>query len=721
MAATFTVNQFDYYVSLDLGSETMSAYYEHARDGADKGKIELQAHAAALLGGATADPEYLLEGDGSVSSRLRTRIALVDNRQPDPLPDNHALLDFVDSQGSKLPGYDQSLFVYFFNKKQAKAYEFMPNPKVPFQEGGQRIIPKVAPISAPPNVKVSHPAETLLQHMTTQVVRNFILKSPQLRAVTPNRIHLTLTVPNVYSLTHAESIRSFVRQHAGVYDVEVLYESDAVAYFLHTDEKDIDPPNIKKLRKRINDRKDEKLRIATIDIGRGTSDLSLIQIEKPVRRGGERRHYVLARTGKSSGGNGLTYLFAEYYNEQLKETLKRHASSLPQIPPFNFIGAQNAAIYAEQWEVLVQLEELIQRMKQSITDNYRLDLDEAEQRKLIQEVIAPLLKAIDPQYPNTNQNNKDALDQFSQDLLESMLLPAKKLSAGSYLNYWKRGIAKLGKRKTIAKLGRVGTKLLNRFKVPLPAIATRTSNSLRRSQEVTRLRENIKKYVRENVDGLITQLKTMALLRENSASGNRRKQVKEIFDKNCTFVLVAGQGAQFNPIRRAIKNQFPRINFPKDNIEQIDKTLAKEVCCIGAVDFQASQNKPENPRELHGVYGFLARTALNREDSFKKVNMSKVRAGGDDTVTFRDRTQYRLIYSPNPSISAQSPPRLHDGFTALIGTFVGSKFKFEYVPSYPPAAPEIKIDGVPVAKVATFGDINESIYPKVWPEVVKAV
>jgi hypothetical protein len=109
------------------------------------------------------------------------------------------------------------------------------------------------------------------------------------------------------------------------------------------------------------------------------------------------------------------------------------------------------------------------------------------------------------------------------------------------------------------------------------------------------------------------------------------------------------------------------------------------------------------------------------EDAFKAVNMSKIRSGGTETLTFPVKTTYRLIYSPNPSVSAESPPRIHDGFTALIDTFVDYKYTFEYIPHTPPIPPEKRVNGNAIDKIANFGDINESIYPKVWPEVVKAM
>jgi hypothetical protein len=679
---------FDYYVSLDLGSETMAAYYEHARTG-NSGMVDLQAHAKELIN--KGDPDYLLDEKDEVSPRLRTRIGLNDGRQPLPLPESHALLDFISDQGKKLPGYDECLFTFFFDKNTTMAGEFLPNPKVPFQEGGEAVIPKILPLGAQRGQEASYPAETLLQHLTVQVIRNFVLKSPQLKDVPANRIHLTLTVPNVYSVTHAESIKSFVRQHVSFHDVQVLYESDAVAYFINSDVKPLDTMPIKKFKKRIVHRKGETLRIVTIDIGRGTSDLSLIQIEKPKRRGQERRHYVQARTGKSSGGNGLSYIFAQYYNERFTEMLSAFAGKLPQTLRFNLLEADSSqlqgAIGSEQRIVLEHLENLIREVKANVDENYKLELDEEKQREAIEPIIRATLGAINPNY---QQGNDPILDLFSVELLEALVLPAKRFSEGRHSIYWRRLLAGVWKS---------------------------SAEAVQRRQHILTLHERIEQYVRENVDFLIDQLTMMAVERDNHRNGNPRKLIRQVFDPNHTFVVIAGQAAQFRPIRRAIKERFAELGFGVDNILAIDGSLAKEACCIGAVDFQAAQNKPENPYELHGVYGFLARSAMNKKNYFQKVDMAKVREGGKATVTFDERGAYRLIYSPNPTFTEDQPPELYDGFTALISTFIGHKFDFEYDQT----VQEIRVNGDKIDRVANFGDINESIYPKVWPEVIKLV
>ena len=48
----------------------------------------------------------------------------------------------------------------------------MPNPKIPFQYGSQKIIPEVKDTAGR---RVQHEPEQLLQHITLQIVSNFVL------------------------------------------------------------------------------------------------------------------------------------------------------------------------------------------------------------------------------------------------------------------------------------------------------------------------------------------------------------------------------------------------------------------------------------------------------------------------------------------------------------------------------------------------------------------
>src|ERR1051326_1611934 len=175
-----------YYISLDLGSESTAAYYENVETG-EGDMIDLQAYAKDLLG--DFPPDLYEDDDQKPSPRLRTLFYLEDNKQPDRLPDLHAELDFIGPDGKKL-AYEDSLFKYFLRVNQDLAsVKVMPNPKIPFQEGASKIIPSV---KSSTGEDVQYEPLQLIQHMTTQIVRNFVLKSKPLKMSTPDEVCLIL-------------------------------------------------------------------------------------------------------------------------------------------------------------------------------------------------------------------------------------------------------------------------------------------------------------------------------------------------------------------------------------------------------------------------------------------------------------------------------------------------------------------------------------------------
>src|SRR3982750_1505865 len=94
------------HVTLDLGSESMAAFYDDPANGTS-GMIKLQAQAKDLLTGSganLAEIEYLEDknenGDQPTkSARLWNRISYRDGKQPPELPEDHAKLQFS-SQGN---------------------------------------------------------------------------------------------------------------------------------------------------------------------------------------------------------------------------------------------------------------------------------------------------------------------------------------------------------------------------------------------------------------------------------------------------------------------------------------------------------------------------------------------------------------------------------------------------------------------------------------------
>lgn len=86
-------------------------------------------------------------------------------------------------------------------------------------------------------------------------------------------------------------------------------------------------------------------------------------------------------------------------------------------------------------------------------------------------------------------------------------------------------------------------------------------------------------------------------------------------------------------------------------------------------------------------------------------------------VTFKARSEFWLIFSPRVEVGPDRLPKLHDGTTAVIRSFAGSQFKVRYDPD----RLALYVNGEEVRVLATFGNINESIYPKIWPEVLRPV
>jgi hypothetical protein len=671
--------EIQHYVALDLGSESMAAYYESSR--ADEGEmISLQAHAAELLGHDSPD---LLTDKGQESPRLRTRIGLEDGRQPHPLPLSHAMLDFLDPENRRLDGYYESLFSYFYLPDQEFGRAIMPNPKIPFQEGGAKVVPRVEATGS--SKPVRHSPEQLLQHLTVQVLRNLVLRSPQLRHIDPKEIHLVLTVPNVYSLVHVKNLVDFIKANAGVGDVSFLYESDAVSYLLLDAPRDDGPEDFEAFKRRIRGRKNQQaLRIATIDIGRGTTDLSLIEIQTPQRTSttadrsapatgsDQRQHFVFARTGKSDGGNRLSYIFASYYEEVVRQTFASHK----RIPPFSFLEVRGS-VGAIQAFALAALEDLIEEVKFNMTREFHLRLSEARQLELVDAIIHQLMHGLDPSW-NGNGNPADrGLRELFVGLRRNLVLPGK---LPRNLRGWLLSV-----RRSAKEQGGVD------------------------EERLVALRNEIESYVRSNVVQLIDELAGMAEKRE------RLSKRTEALDKANTFVLVAGQASQFAPVAHAIREHLAKVyDLPAENIHFLRSSDAKEACCRGAVHFLRSEVNLANQEELHGIYGFLNAAALGEKDTFEPADMSLIRSGGVCTVTFDVRSQYWLIFSPRVEIEPNRPPKLHDGTTAVISSFRGSQFKVRYDPDR--LALFVNDEEV---RLATYGNIKESIYPKIWPEVLR--
>ena len=127
-----------YLITLDLGSESMAACFQH-RSGRRPAPINLQALAHDLVpqDAGKTPLDLLKEDDGVVSPRLRTRISLRAEKQPTPLPPEHAQIRFNKSLGN-------SIFNFFHREGEAlSSNRLIPNPKLLFQTGIREIVPWV--------------------------------------------------------------------------------------------------------------------------------------------------------------------------------------------------------------------------------------------------------------------------------------------------------------------------------------------------------------------------------------------------------------------------------------------------------------------------------------------------------------------------------------------------------------------------------------------------
>jgi hypothetical protein len=659
-----------YYVALDLGSESMAAYCQ-AENASQGEMIDLVEHAQSLLGPNKQPVQYIFEEDRSRSPRLRTIISLEDNRQGPVLDDCHATLDFTAQ-------YADSLLTYFHDKGSA-IDNVMPNPKIPFQFGSEKIIPEVR---AKGDGTVRHSPEVLLQNITAQVLRNFVLNSRQLRNVQEENIHLTLTVPNVYSLTHAESIRKFIESRFGFRVVDVLYESDALAYFALLASSQTDDPDLQDFRERIGARRGTLLRLATLDIGRGTTDLSLVQLDMPPG-GGRGDHLVLGRTGSCQGGNSLSYIFAEYYNELLVKALNKYSITWT----YDFLSRRNLFVRYQN-KLSRMLEELIELVKRSITEDFRIEAPQAEQEQLIDRIIDEVLDGM----VSPGAKSYAAYAPFRDFLKNSMLLPDR--LPDNVECWWLESELRT---------------VIRRFR-PDP------SGKEAQRLKLLALRRKIEAHIQEQIIGLIPQLQACAAARQATAGDHSQRMLQKRLFGPSTFALVAGQAAHFRPLRAALEKRFQRMGFHSKRMHVLKGSLAKEACCRGAVGFHLSMNERSNPDEIFGTYALMAAAPQIAIENFRPVDMKQIRNG--HTIAVPRETTYWVVYSPRTGFSKRETPRLNDGTTAMLNSAKPAQGQFKI--QYDPQTRQITVNNSPVS-LATYGDINEEIYYKVWPELSKTI
>jgi len=618
----------EFVVAIDFGSESMAACFFGFNDLRPE-KVNLQAQATTF---GTANVEQLTErenGTWKTSERLRTRISVVPAALKDVIFAKQAGLLF------DAKSYLSSAFRYFHSKGEVLSRFILPNPKILYQHAVRKILPEAMRIAPP---------EDLLKTTVVQIINNFVLTDETLRArarMTLERelrgsdVFIVLTIPNVYSSSHAEKIRKFVEENARVggdkvSGVDTIYESDAIAHYLFFSHGH-PPASLERMLRRIDEVAQEGgiANVLTIDIGRGTTDLSFASYDHDAQTRAT-SYKQKARTGRGQGGARLTYLFAALLNDRLENVYSKFEnSSAPWVvaavktaPRLLFRRAESAAY---QPQVLIAAEALIETVKCALNEKLRLDrvaCQKAAQgmthlveqlvgavRAAIEMAHGPLTVVEDPK--PTGEAKKDAeakntteqrnaritaanveLIRLRQELLAELTLPASFPRAKFPLGLFARLSTDWAKRTPALK--------------KQPWLRTWLLRMKRRADLLT-LCDRIDEYLTENVDETMTWL--VSMVEAADASHSFHEVLKGSGERTVdTFVVVAGQASQFKPLQRRIRQVLAEYDIPVDDgvhLVFMEGVESKFACAFGASMFHRTGIRHLNRDAIHGTYGFL--------------------------------------------------------------------------------------------------------------------
>jgi hypothetical protein len=355
-----------YRISLDLGSDSTVAFVGVPGQ-TEYTQIELQFFLRAL---ATV-PDLLRDRYDRPSHRLKSRYAvnmLFQSAEPissrehprygylEVLPEGHArtpLIDFEQyvrearSSGSKadMARNSSKCFFKFIDDISAPfpSSALLPNAKLIFQSGvGLEKHYEVLAEGRTDWVKL-HPVE-IIKNQVCLILENFIRPHPDLRDEL-NRMPswsdcvVVLTVPNTYSPFHREVLAESVKQTLGC-EVETITESDAVVfYYIAKVQPDTGLSGV--------EMQGMEQKYLTIDIGKGTTDLTLMAVTHKDASDAEKRSrgldpsskaimkhvYVDARTGRASGGAKMTFILARFFERLIDFNLRKTLDSFTTLSP----------------------------------------------------------------------------------------------------------------------------------------------------------------------------------------------------------------------------------------------------------------------------------------------------------------------------------------------------------------------------------------------------
>lgn len=706
-------------ISLDLGSDSTVAYV--ARRGRAPVRLDLQHYLYAL-----ADKPVLLRNDnGSISHRLKSRYALNSAfRTIEPmrakqhplfgyeevLPETHpkqALLDHDaynrlpnKATDGRLTAGDPNACLFRFVDDESRSFAFselLPNAKLAFQSGvglDRDITYAYGAEDTPARAQIRvHPMETIKNQLCL-ILQNFVRPHPALRDEVGrmpewSECAVILTVPNTYSPFHRDVLAGAIQETLGC-EVCTISESDAVVFHYSgqsAPDRDLSLDQLSSL----------KQRFLTIDVGKGTTDLTLMKIShrdasshEKVSRGlpGDEVRilphvYVQARTGRATGGAMMTFRIAEFLERRLDDAMANAFASMPGLLddqrkqlasatrcPLRITTQSNVPEDARKSIHFGQLEQLAEWYKAHL-DGGMVETGKRGQREY---------KISIPDYENAEALN---------ELVAYIVVIASNAR-----------LAPINAGDTAQKLHLHAAVTRALFTIS----AEPTEGEKQAWQALTK---QVQDYVKENVDDVLIDLatalppelrtsevknaaKALSLMVGSSRGGSQPEAVR-------THVVVAGQGSKFKPLRKRLDEVFLEAGLVKSEtqkrprkawrqlfsdlierlfggeggvpIKAVDRRVMylsdenlKDGCAEGALAWYVNSPVMENAHELHGqlvlrttggVPSMVNMDALNRE--------GKLELGPEELE--RQVLSWQVYYLPTRGRMLGS----HDDQGALVG------------------------------------------------------
>ncbi len=589
-------------ISLDLGSDTTVAYVALPGE-TEYRRIDLQFYLKALVG----QPDLLRDPSGNPSHRLKSRYAVndqfyvadrtVEREHPrygytEVLPKDHPTLQLIDydryvleqRKGGSLVGTAieprQCFFKFIEDIAEPFAFNLLvPNAKLIFQSGvGLERDYEVRDSNGVGLIRI-HPVE-VIKNQICLILQNFVRPHPSIRDANGRMpawkdCAVILTVPNTYSPFHREVLSQAVGETLGC-QVTTITESDAIVFYYIAAVKPDAGLKLEEL-------KAMQQKYLTIDVGKGTTDLTLMSVtykdasaeekrlrglnpEKPLAL---RHVHVSARTGRASGGAKMSYVMARFLEKLVDHNIRHALSELPGVTDDErrrLLSIQRSPFRLTTRSTEIQVPEDSAQSRrlvefERLCDWYKRELDLTSTGLTL------------PDY--TGKEPPHDLTLYLSDLLSRYIESEHGLVLGDdQVKHLSTAILEALEQPSLLRNRSATRTIMQNMKTPVAAGGGKPRKPdprLLESDPVApiwfELEQEVRAYVKENVDDVLIELANAhshgndgiqhddaveALVFMLGAPAGHKGAAKRRPFKIRTHIIVAGQGSQFKPLKKRL-------------------------------------------------------------------------------------------------------------------------------------------------------------------------